>query len=313
MSIGPERANHDPSASLRLNTDTRLLVIAPHPDDETLATGGLLQQAHALGADMSVFMLTHGDNNPWPQRWLEKRWHIGAADRQRWGQRRMGESRQALARLGLGADILVSPGWPDMGLTDMLLEDGQSMRRTLVRHVEAFRPNLVIVPALADGHPDHSAAHLLARAALADCGMQPACFEYLVHGTLPGSTVCELKLDSAQHQRKRQAVLAYTSQVTLSRRRLLRLATDTERFYPVSRPAPEPADSLPWRVPAWLRTHCEVLLHREGHTWLQRVPESGRIADLRESPGESGPALYFKLRLRWRSPWIFDHWGWRQV
>lgn len=296
----------------RLCPDTRLLIIAPHPDDETLATSGLLQAAHAQGADISIFMLTHGDNNPWPQRWLEKRWHIGAQDRQRWGQRRMNESRDALDKLGMPDGILVSAGWPDMGLTDKMIDDGAAMRECLSEHFSAFQPDLVILPALADGHPDHSAAHLLTLAALADCHLEPACFEYLVHGTPPGAVAHKLELSPDQQERKRQAVLAYTSQVSLSRDRLLRLVSDTEHYHYLQRPSSQAHERLPWQVPTLLQPHCAVLLHHNGRTWQERVPSSGRIADLLATIDEPLGPVYFKLRLRWRSPWIFDHWGWRQ-
>ena len=79
----------------------RLLVFAPHPDDETLATGELIQVARAAGAAVRVVFATDGDNNPWPQRWCERRWHIGPAERERWGRRRRGEAEAALARLGV--------------------------------------------------------------------------------------------------------------------------------------------------------------------------------------------------------------------
>jgi hypothetical protein len=54
----------------------RLLVFAPHPDDETIATGELIQLARASGAVVHVVFATDGDNNPWPQRWCERRLHI---------------------------------------------------------------------------------------------------------------------------------------------------------------------------------------------------------------------------------------------
>ena len=46
-----------------LTREDRLLIVAPHPDDEILGTGGLIQQAIAVGADVRVVYLTNGDHN----------------------------------------------------------------------------------------------------------------------------------------------------------------------------------------------------------------------------------------------------------
>jgi LmbE family N-acetylglucosaminyl deacetylase len=46
-----------------LNKDDRVLILAPHPDDETIATGGIIQQAVAMGLPTRVVWLTYGDNN----------------------------------------------------------------------------------------------------------------------------------------------------------------------------------------------------------------------------------------------------------
>src|SRR5712692_789971 len=91
----------------------RVMVLAPHPDDETLATGGLLQQAVSAGAAVRVLFVTDGDNNPWPQRAVERRWQIGSTARARWGERRRGEALAALACLGVAADSASFLGHPD--------------------------------------------------------------------------------------------------------------------------------------------------------------------------------------------------------
>src|SRR5207249_248864 len=68
---------------LAFRRDDRVLLIAPHPDDETLAAGGLLQRVLAAGARLRVLFVTDGENNPWAQRATERRWRIGARDRER--------------------------------------------------------------------------------------------------------------------------------------------------------------------------------------------------------------------------------------
>ena len=51
--------------SLPSSAQDRLLVVAPHPDDETIAAGGLIQSALHAGAAVRVLFATDGDNNPW--------------------------------------------------------------------------------------------------------------------------------------------------------------------------------------------------------------------------------------------------------
>ena len=61
---GPVAPQHGLSAgnSAAFNPASRLLVIAPHPDDETIAAAGLLQAARAAGARVGVWLLTDGEN-----------------------------------------------------------------------------------------------------------------------------------------------------------------------------------------------------------------------------------------------------------
>ena len=64
-------------------------MFAPHPDaDESLACGILLQNAVQAGASISVVYVTDGENNPWPQRCLSRRWRLNPADRHKWAKLR---------------------------------------------------------------------------------------------------------------------------------------------------------------------------------------------------------------------------------
>jgi LmbE family N-acetylglucosaminyl deacetylase len=83
-----------------LKQTERILVFAPHPDDETLAVGGLLAEAFHRGLPVRVVYLTSGDHNPWAQRFVERRWKIRGSDRQRWAQIREKEALEALQVLG---------------------------------------------------------------------------------------------------------------------------------------------------------------------------------------------------------------------
>src|SRR5467141_2591972 len=81
-------------------SDSRLMLIASHPDDEALACSIILQRAVSAGAAIHVLYATDGDDNPWPQRVLERKWRLDATDRRRWGQLRRTEALAALRILG---------------------------------------------------------------------------------------------------------------------------------------------------------------------------------------------------------------------
>src|SRR5689334_8566260 len=48
-----------------LASNDRILVIAPHPDDEVLGCGGILQDAVRMKLPIRILFLTNGDNNQW--------------------------------------------------------------------------------------------------------------------------------------------------------------------------------------------------------------------------------------------------------
>jgi LmbE family N-acetylglucosaminyl deacetylase len=306
----------------------RILLFTPHPDDESLAAGGLVQAALGQGARVDIVQVTDGDNNPWPQRWLERRLFIGAEARRRWGLRRRAEVKAALGELGLPATALQCLGWPDMGVTACLRDGGVAAIDAFAARIAAASADVIVLPALGDRHPDHSACHVLVRLALArlQAASRPlpsSCLEYLVHGRDgDAGTRVDIALDAAMQARKRAAVLAHQSQVALSRGRLLSRVGPRESFRCVAFAAGEPKRELqlPWRpsvaMRPWLRL---TLAHADGvQAWplaaapLARDRDGGWRLCLPDTVGAYGP-LFVKLETRLPSPWIFDHWGWYRL
>lgn len=218
------------SDTLTFTPADRIAIVAPHPDDESIATGGLIQAALASGATVRVIVLTDGDANVWPQRWIEKRWRIDAAGRARWGARRREEAREAMRVLDLQADAEIFLGLPDLGLTDLLMRADVTVMARLRAAFAAFAPTCIVLPSLGDRHPDHSAANILVRLAL--CGVDgefPRLLEFAVHGgAADADAVCDL--NDRQRQCKRAAILAHATQMRLSSKRFLRHARAEEVF-----------------------------------------------------------------------------------
>lgn len=224
--------------SLALGPDDRLLVLLPHPDDESVAVGGLLQHALAVGSQLLVVFFTDGDNNPWAQRAIELRWRIGPSDRARFAARRRGEVRAALGQLGVPLEAVRFLGFPDQGTTDLLLRGNEVAFQAVLDAIGTWRPTVVAGPSLLDLHPDHSALAVLAELALAVLGDTLAVrrrVRYLVHNPQLRSRVDEgslvLPLPEAQQRRKKAAIACHKTQLVLRGSWLLSFAAGDEMYY----------------------------------------------------------------------------------
>lgn len=213
---------------------SRVMLVAPHPDDESLAAGILLQKAVAAGADIRVVYITDGDDNPWPQRAMERKWRLSATDRKRWGQRRRREAIAALETLGLRAADARFLGMPDQGLTHLLLHDCRKTAARFSHMIADWAPTHLLSPSAADTHPDHSALAILLRFAIADFLARHdfVQWSYLVHGrrSLFGKDSRELVQSMREGTRKQLAIVCHATQVKFSRRRFLAYARRAEIF-----------------------------------------------------------------------------------
>ena len=314
-SAEPSAADAPTSFSAR----TRLLVVAPHPDDETIANGLLIQRVRAAGGEVGIVLLTDGDNNPWPQRWMERRLYIDADGRRRWGARRHAELLLAMQRLGLPASALQQLHWPDLGVTCRLLSAPRAAVAALTAAITAFRPDVVVAPAMGDRHPDHGSAHVLVRLALAPMPSAPTLLTYMVHGSESAAPMLHIGGSPAEQTAKRFALSAHRSQLVLSGGRVQRLSDRAERFFAVPRERTGPGGALPWRPPAllhpWLRLSLVDAAGAQTWRWreapLRRSDAGGYQLPPHGEPVASPRFAYLSLAVP--SPWIFDHWGWCEL
>jgi LmbE family N-acetylglucosaminyl deacetylase len=217
------------------------MMIAPHPDDESLACSVLLQQAVRAGAAIRVVYATDGDDNPWPQRVLERKWRLKASDRRRWGRLRRTEALAALRVLGVNASAACFLGLPDQKLTALLMCDCRPTLERFAAIIADWAPTDLLVPSISDTHPDHSAVGVMTRLALSESVSGAAgsvsVWSYAVHGRSAAffgraQTVRQSEIEAAT---KLQAIRCHKTQLKLSRKRFLGYAARPERFVKIGR------------------------------------------------------------------------------
>ncbi len=122
-------------------TPLDVLVVAPHPDDAELSTGGTILKCRAQGLRVGVLDLTNGEPTP----------HGTPEIRAR-------ETAAATELLGLN--------WRgNLGLPNRCLEADLQSRRRLAEVFRLVRPHIILAPYWEDSHPDHVAASSLCDAA----------------------------------------------------------------------------------------------------------------------------------------------------
>ena len=232
--VDPDEPRIIASYPIHISAADRVMVVSPHPDDESLATGGLLLAARAAGAAVRVIFLTNGENNPWAQLRVEGRWPFRAADRARWARRRRAETIAALARLGVDDHRAAFLNFPDQGLTDLLLRGDDRASRAIADEFVRWRPTLIAMPSPDDAHPDHGSASVMiafALAGLAVLDRPQRVYRYLVHkGAAAQCAPWQVLLDPGQRQRKREAILCHQSQLRWRRHQLLSFARWRESY-----------------------------------------------------------------------------------
>jgi len=197
------------------NTESirRLLVIAPHCDDEVLAAGGLIREVRRRGGQVRVVIVTNGDGSFSGTIAESRKLYPSANDYIRAGSARQQESLNALAALGVASADVLFLSYPDQGtmrLWEQYWDDGRPYRSPYTKAVSSpyartfnpqavyaghslvsdlerilrdFRPDTVVAPHPADMHPDHWASGAFTALAIAAQNRtpRPRLLLYLVH------------------------------------------------------------------------------------------------------------------------------------
>ena len=176
----------------------RVLVIAAHPDDETLGAGGLLSRLHRSGARISILLATRGEAG-------------AGVDR---SARRLDEFRTAITRLAPSSTIV------DLRLTDGSLQSDASELRLAIERA-ASGVDLIVAPWVGDGHGDHRIAGEMAGEVAESLGIR--LLEYPVWlwhwaepsaTTVPWDNFVRVLLSPDDRRAKQAAIGSYQTQLS---------------------------------------------------------------------------------------------------
>lgn len=186
-----------------------LLVVAPHPDDESLCCAGIIQRAHDAGARVTIVWLTSGDAFQLDAVVIERTLRPKGANLRRLAELRMREADCAASLLGVPAEHRFFLGYPDGGTRALLANhytlayrspytaatavpyaralapgssyEGRNLERDLERVVDSAAPTIVLAPSPEDRHPDHAMAGSLIRRIMARRGERDRVYDWIVH------------------------------------------------------------------------------------------------------------------------------------
>jgi len=186
----------------------RVLIVAPHIDDEAIGAGGYALDSIANGAEVYVVFLTAGDCNRFSARLMHKTLEPTASNFLSVGEARIAEASLAMKLLGVAPDHFFVLGYPDRGLRLMVdhpnavvraegtqkravpYEDALtpgapysfgSLMSDMRQVLELARPTIVIAPVAFDNHADHAAAAEIVDDAIEELQIHPERLGYLVH------------------------------------------------------------------------------------------------------------------------------------
>lgn len=188
------------------------VVVAPHPDDETLGCGGAIALLTQRNIPVHILVVSDGtQSHPNSKRYPT-------------GKRRLlreTETTEAARQLGVPSSQITFLRWPDTAVPHPGDEGFEQAVEECNHWFKQHSPNLVFVPWKNDQHCDHQATWKIVRHALQPWPTPPRQLAYAIWGTsaaglksLPnGETGWRLDIRAVQTL-KRSAVMAHVSQTT---------------------------------------------------------------------------------------------------
>ncbi|MCX7706283.1 MAG: PIG-L family deacetylase [bacterium] len=199
--------------NLTIEKGEKVIVFAPHPDDEVLGCGGLIQRVIKNEGKIFVVYLTNGDHNQIPFRVYEKKIIARPIDYIKLGELRRKESTKATGILGLPQENLIFLGYPDFGCLKIWDEFwgenikpfmsfltrtryvpykenysygkpyiSESILSDLKKIIQEVKPTKIFITSPFDTNVDHRALYNFIRAAVLEIkDTKPEIFIYIIH------------------------------------------------------------------------------------------------------------------------------------
>jgi LmbE family N-acetylglucosaminyl deacetylase len=143
------------------------LVVAPHPDDETIGCGALIARKRAAGTPVHVVVVCDGRSSHASSKVIGPDELVAI---------RAAEVTEACRRLGVDDGALTLLGHPDESTTERHDPIAEKLRSL----VDELEPDEVYLPSPLDWHPDHVAVNRAGWSALDAATSTPARFDYPV-------------------------------------------------------------------------------------------------------------------------------------
>ena len=135
-------------------TAKKVLVLAPHPDDDCFGVGGTIKKMTNSGANVTVAYFCDGSGGVKEDRIKNYELRIKNSDVRNKGliSIRKEEARETKEILGVAEQVFL--GYPDGHLAS-----GTAANKVLRDLIKRLEPDIIFVPSFIDNHPDHRAVN----------------------------------------------------------------------------------------------------------------------------------------------------------
>jgi LmbE family N-acetylglucosaminyl deacetylase len=242
-----------PLYSVDIITTEPILVVAPHPDDETLGCGGAIAALRSRGLSLWVLVMSDG---------TKSHAHSIAYPAPQLKALRESETRKAMSLLGVDPAQITFFQLPDGAIPTPESTEFSSALARCCQYLSAVAPSIIFAPWRFDPHPDHRATWQLVNHALKQCATSSRLIEYPIwdwdqeQRCDSDLTIDSWRLDISQTlQIKQRAIAEYRSQTTdlinddpqgfrLTPEMLTHFAQPWELYFEENNPMTSPDESL---------------------------------------------------------------------